>query len=406
MTMTADTDAAAGGSERIDVAVHKAGGEGPLTPREAANSVIDWRRKNRASAKANATEQRQAPEPRRDGPRAEAGTGAFGGFAPQSTFAGAANSETASAATEWSAEPLAKRDAAPQATEAPGGTERADPAELPTIEPPRSWTKEEKERFQSLPRETKEYLAAREQERDREFRRSQNEAAETRKARVAERDRLEQARLNYEASLPTLLQSLQAAHGHDFSDIRSAADIQQLSLVNPTRYAQWDAQQRQIAAVQKELAVVQQLRAGENAQRFAAFSGRERELFVEKAPEMADEVERMRMRDAAPAVLAELGFSEDELVGYWKGERALSFHDHRFLLLLRDAIQLREAQGKARAVHARPVPPVQKPGVALPKGAARDAHIENLSKQLDNARGMEALRLAAQLTVERRRAAR
>jgi hypothetical protein len=85
---------------------------------------------------------------------------------------------------------------------------------------------------------------------------------------------------------------------------------------------------------------------------------------------------------------------------------ALSFHDHRFLLLLRDAIRLREAEGKARDVHARPVPPVQKPGVALPKGAARDAHIQNLSKQLDSARGLEALRLAAQLTAERRRVAR
>jgi hypothetical protein len=84
---------------------------------------------------------------------------------------------------------------------------------------------------------------------------------------------------------------------------------------------------------------------------------------------------------------------------------AMSPHDHRVQLLIRDAIRLRDAQERARDVHARPVPPVQKPGVALPKGAARDAHIQNLSKQLDNARGMEALRLAAQLTVERRRAA-
>src|SRR5882672_4996536 len=181
--MTADTDAAAGGSERIDVAVHKASGDGPLTPRAAAKSVIDWRRKNKASARTNAIEQRQAPDQRREGPRSEAGSALEP--ASESPFASTANS--GATATEWSAEPLAKRDAALQSEEpgAPGGTERADPdgdlrvdagSEPPIIEPPRSWTKEEKERFFSLPRETQEYLANREQERDREIRRSQNEA--------------------------------------------------------------------------------------------------------------------------------------------------------------------------------------------------------------------------------------
>jgi len=417
--MTSDSDAAAGGSERIDVAVHKAGGDGPLTPRAAANSVIDWRRKNKASARTNATEQRQ--DQRRESSRLRADADATGP-APESPFASAANS--GASATEWSAEPLARQDAALRADElgAPGEpsvksegkTERADPdsdlradagSELPIIEPPRSWTKEEKERFYSLPRETQEYLANREQERDREIRRSQNEAAEARKVTATERDRLEQARLHYESSLPTLLQSLQAAHGLDFSDLKSMTEIRQLAVTNPTRYAQWDAQQRQIAAVQNELAVAQQLRAGENAQRYTAFVERERERFAEAAPEMTDDTERARLRDAAASVLSEIGFSDEELTRLWRGEMALPIHDHRVQLLIRDAVRLRDAQERARDVHARPVPPVQKPGAALPRGAAHDAHIQNLSKQLDNAHGMEALRLAAKLTAERRRAA-
>src|SRR5207247_451171 len=70
----------------------------------------------------------------------------------------------------------------------PGETEDVtEPAveEPPPIEPPRSWTKGEKERFQSLPRETQEYLAEREQERDRTIRQSQNEAAEKLKGLTA-----------------------------------------------------------------------------------------------------------------------------------------------------------------------------------------------------------------------------
>ncbi len=33
-------------------------------------------------------------------------------------------------------------------------------------------------------------------------------------------------------------------------------------------------------------------------------------------------------------------------------------------------------------IGAKPVPPVQRPGVALPRGAAQDANIQALAKQL------------------------
>jgi hypothetical protein len=68
--------------------------------------------------------------------------------------------------------PAQADDGASQEAATPAETteSQAEPAEqLPPIEPPRSWTKDEKERFQTLPRETQAYLAEREQERDREI---------------------------------------------------------------------------------------------------------------------------------------------------------------------------------------------------------------------------------------------
>ena len=108
---------------------------------------------------------------------------------------------------------------------APGETESADPAanEPPSIEPPRSWTKEAKERWASLPRETQEYLAEREQERDREFRRSQNEAADKLKGLTAKEQAVEQARQQYEAALPLLFQTLQHQQAGEFADIKTFA---------------------------------------------------------------------------------------------------------------------------------------------------------------------------------------
>jgi hypothetical protein len=59
------------------------------------------------------------------------------------------------------------------------GQEPAD--KQPPIEPPLSWSKEQREHWAKLPRETQEYLHSREQQRDAEVRRSQNEAAEAKK---------------------------------------------------------------------------------------------------------------------------------------------------------------------------------------------------------------------------------
>jgi hypothetical protein len=74
--------------------------------------------------------------------------------------------------------------------EVPGEVETQAPdpeaSELPPIEPPRSWTKEEKEEFASYPREAQEKIARREQDREAALRRSQNEAADQRKAIEAE----------------------------------------------------------------------------------------------------------------------------------------------------------------------------------------------------------------------------
>src|SRR5262245_16808771 len=132
------TDAAPSGSEQIEIPnflppAHKAGGEGELSVRDAARSLTDWRRKQAAGQDA------EPPAPvKQSEPQGE--------------------------------------DAGPS-QEAPGETQEAEP-EQPAIDPPRSWTKEQRERFASLPRDTQEYLLERETERDREVHRRFNEAAE------------------------------------------------------------------------------------------------------------------------------------------------------------------------------------------------------------------------------------
>ena len=52
-------------------------------------------------------------------------------------------------------------------------------------------------------------------------------------------------------------------------------------------------------------------------------------------------------------------------------------------LLIRDATLWRDAQAKAKAAAAKPVPPVQRPGVSQPKGAAQEAQVQALTTKLE-----------------------
>ena len=274
----------------------------------------------------------------------------------------------------------------------PGETESADPAadprpeagtEPPPIEPPRSWTKEDKDLFTSLPRATQERIAERERSREGDFNRRQQEAAEKSKALEAERSKAEQARQQYEAALPQLLQTLQQQQAGEFADIKTLADVERLAREDWPRYALWDVQQKKIAEVAQHLALAQQRQAQERVQQFAEFARREDDLFKEKVPDMADAKKAAGLQTACLAALKELGFQETELAQSWHGQRDLSLRDHRVQLLIRDATLWRDAQAKAKAAATRPVPPVQRPGVSQPKGAAQDAEIQHLTQKLD-----------------------
>ncbi len=351
------TDTTAAGPEtgaapapiEIPIPAHVAGGEGPMTAREAARSITDWRRKGSGTT-TNSADTAAEPAP------------------------AAQESEAAQAG----------EDAAQQETAAPGETQEAETvAEAqPAIEPPRSWTKEAKERWDSLPRETQEYLSSRETEREREFRRSQNETAESRKAIEAERQTVAQAKQQYEAALPALLQTIQSQQAGEFSDIKSMADVERLAREDWPRFSIWQAHQMKIDALQRETQAVQQRQSEERQTQWSEFTKRQDELFLEKASEMSDKAVASKLQSAAVDVLKEVGFTDDELGKLWNGQASVSLRDHRVQLLIRDGVRYREAQQKAKAAVAKPVPQVQRPGVAQGANASREAHIQSLETRL------------------------
>ena len=277
--------------------------------------------------------------------------------------------------------PLPEGDAAP-VEEATGETATTEPAPEPPIEPPRSWTKEEKETFKTYPRDLQETLSRREQERETNLRRGQNELAEQRKAYESKQSQVEQARLQYEQALPALLQTLSEQQQGSFADIKTMADVEKLAREDWPRYALWDAQQKKIAAVQQEVQAAQTRQQQDFSQKWSEYTTKEDALFLEQHPEMASDKGK-ELATATIQVLKDAGFGQEDLSKLWTGQASLSLRDHRAQEIALKAAKWDQAQKQVTQKVAKSVPPVQRPGVSPPKGQAADIQLKNLEKALE-----------------------
>ena len=295
--------------------------------------------------------------------------------------AGPRNSEpdTATADPE-----VAQANADPVEEPDPGeATEEAEPAGEPPIEPPRSWTKAEKERFQSLPRETQEYLHTREQEREREFRRGQNEIADQRKAVQAEREAAEKVRQQYEAKLPALEKKLQTVG--PFADIQNHEDLRKLQRDDPFRFQEYQLYVWEQQAEQADLQAAESRKAQERQGKRSAYEAEQNKLLVELVPEMADPKKAGELRSAAVAMLVDdLGLKNDQLTRWMADDTGHEILSNAGIQkLIADGLKYRDIQKAPKAVAAKPVPPVQRPGTAKPTGSANSGTLQALQERFN-----------------------
>src|SRR4051812_43670325 len=321
-------------------------------------------------------------------------------------FAEEPAAESAEPEKAATAEPESSKEDAAPAKEPGEDAPDADPPEAEPIEPPRSWTKAEKERFQSLPRETQEYLHTREQERERDFRRIQNEIAEQRKAIETERGKAEEVRKQYEAQLPALMAELQNAQQSAFADIKTVDDVTKLANEDPFRYLQWQAHQTKLQAVNAENERARGEKSRAEQAEWTSYVQKQNELASEYIPELADKVKGPALTQRAADRLNELGFKQEELANLASGKEKLSLYDHRIQRLIFSDLKLSDIQSAPKAVASKTLPPVQKPGVSRPAGAADSEHIQALEAKLNKTgsiRDAEAL-MNARMNAANRRA--
>jgi hypothetical protein len=283
------------------------------------------------------------------------------------------------------------------------GDEAIEPAK-PAIDPPKSWTKDLHEHWATLDPVLQERIVARDREDQAAIKRAFNEAADERKAVKAEREAAEKARQQYEAQLPALMQSLQDAQQSAFADIRTVDDVTRLANEDPFRYLQWQAHQTKLQAVNAELERAKGQQTQKQQSEWAEHVQKENELAAELIPDLADKDKGPLLMKRAADRLAELGFKSDELNEYANGKQKLSIYDHRFQQLVADSLKLADIQKAPKAVAAKPVPPVQRPGTAKPQGSANSERIQTLTRQLNETGSLKVAQelRAAQQAAQRR----
>ncbi len=310
-----------------------------------------------------------------------------------------------------------KRDAteAPPTEEAPpveeqAAAETSEPAEQPypgegpPIEAPRSWSKEEKERFNSLPRETQEYLTRRENERDTALRRGQNDTATQRKTLEDKERAVEQMRQHYEQALPIILQQLQQQQMGEFADIRTQQDVDNMARNDWQRHSMWLNHQMKMQNAQQQIQANYQRSQQEYATKWNAFAENEDRLFAADMPEMSDPVQAREIADKAVTLLRDTGFSDDDLGKLWSGQASVSLRDNRIQKIIAKAARYDAAKAGVPAKKAAlPASRTLRPGTPTERASDAQTEVASMFKQLDERpNGLQAARQGAEILLARR----
>lgn len=312
----------------------------------------------------------------------------------------------------------AEGDAARPEQDATGETQGVDPAEKPPLELPRSWTKDRTEYWNKLDPDTQSFLLDQDRKASAEVRRVQNEAADKLKGLTAKEQEVEKARQQYEARQLAPLDQvaiLEYEQRQKFPDIKSMEDLQRIAAeatrlwpTDPITAGQlqsylgeWRTHQDALAIAMSERNRIEGQKETERQGSWAKHVQEQMALATELIPELADKEKTASLIGRAEKeFLPQLGFSKSEIDDLSVGKQRLSIFDHRVLKMISDGMKYADIMAATKAVAAKPLPPVLRPGASKPNGSAQSDSIQNLSAKLK--RSGETRDLAALIGAMRR----
>lgn len=278
------------------------------------------------------------------------------------TNSAAARAEPATAADESADE----ADTAPL-EEATGETEETAPAEEPSRELPRSWSKDKAEIWAKLDPAAQDILLDQDKRASAEIRRVQNDAAEKLKGLTAREQAAEQARQAHETRAQEAYNVLLREQVRDFPDIRSIDDVRNLAKTDPFRYNEWQVHQQELQVHAATAQEAEQRSVQEKNGKRTAYQQEQEAKLREKIPDFADAKKMAVAREKALPVLTEYGLDLATLNKWADTDAGFEFLQHAgFQHLVADLMKFRDAdaarQKAAQDPVTRQVPPVMRPG--------------------------------------------
>lgn len=184
---------------------------------------------------------------------------------------------------------------------------------------------------------------------------------------------------NWEAALHIFAQSAPDRFNNAMGTLQRVSQLQNAQ-------AQWQQHQAQVAQ-----------------QQFAEYARAEDDRFEEMI-KGEPEADRQTIGNDMLSYAKKLGVSREQLLGFLHTPEGRSAPVQKMIY---DAVQYDKVQNAKRAIAAKPLPPVQRPGVSTGRSAASDnkGKIATLQSQLAGATGDKAARIAAQIRTLSRRSA-
>lgn len=264
--------------------------------------------------------------------------------------------------TSESGGPEAPPDAGPEEATGEEEAEQSEPDDAQeddqsdhSIDPPNSWSKEERAIFDGLPPEAKAVIARRESDQNKAFTQKTQEIAEHRKALETTFTAIQSERAQYSQNLQQLLM-VAMPEAEQFARI----DWQKLAQESPADYvrltAERDALRGRVGAIQGELQRVNQQQQEDYARNFASIRATEAQRLAEKLPAFGDPEKGPKLQTDLRNYLQKKGFSPQEI-----GQVI----DHRVILVAEIARQAEEAKDARRLAETKrsdQAPSVQRPG--------------------------------------------
>jgi hypothetical protein len=244
------------------------------------------------------------------------------------------------------------------------GAEAADRA----IDPPVSWTAEEKEKFKALPREVQETVARRETERERFVQAKANEAAQARQH--AEREAM--------AEVARVSTAYAEQFGHFLPQIPERPSYQ-LQIANPIEFAeQMDAHERAVAQhdfVQQQIGQARH-QAAQAEQMLRAHAQQQfHQILATEYPEFLHPTEGPKLREQLGSIALELGFPAKNLADVDASD-VLAMKRAADWKAKADRYDALMAQKMEKVREAKTLPRLSRPGSAQPRAQSGAQAVE------------------------------